>query len=198
MFANCKCKNSAIFTVIIICLAPIFLIVPSMAAAGSDFGQKPWIQVETKHTIIRYKSDRDLLKFHKSVDYGPSLWNRTSSFSSIPVSEVKRMLIQKSDAIFERAQEILDMRKKFKTRTIINIYPDSKELKKAYSIIYKGQCRIRAWYRFRNNSVYINADDVHAGMLAHELAHGIIDRFLLVKPPSETAEILARYVDSHL
>ena len=85
MFANCKCKNSAIFTVIIICLAPIFLIVPSMAAAGSDFGQKPWIQVETKHTIIRYKSDRDLLKFHKSVDYGPSLWNRTSYFSIIQV-----------------------------------------------------------------------------------------------------------------
>ena len=40
--------------------------------------------------------------------------------------------------------------------------------------------------------------DVHAGMLAHELAHAIIDHYLTVRPPAQTAEILARYVDSHL
>jgi hypothetical protein len=30
------------------------------------------------------------------------------------------------------------------------------------------------------------------------LAHFIIDHYLLVRPPAATAEILARYVDSHL
>lgn len=192
MFVNRK--KLALFTVMVICFAFDF----SMAAAESDFRQKSWTKIETKHTIIRYKSDQDLLKFHKSVKYGHDLWNRFSSFHVIPVSEVKRMMIQKTDAVFERVQEILDMQKKFKTRTFINIYPDARELRKAYSMIYKEKCSIRAWYRFKNNTVYINADDIDAGMLAHELAHGIIDRFLLVKPPSETAEILARYVDSHL
>jgi hypothetical protein len=40
--------------------------------------------------------------------------------------------------------------------------------------------------------------DLHEGMLAHEMAHCIIDYFLLVRPPVASAEILARYVDEHL
>jgi len=165
--------------------------------AGDDFAKTPWIQIETTHTIIQYKTEEDLILFHRSVDYGPGKWNRSPVFSSLTLPEVEAMLVQKTDAIFERAQTILDMRKKFK-KTRINIYPDSRELKKAYTMIYRIPCHVRAWYRYRTNTVYINARDVHAGMLAHELAHGIIDHFLIVKPPSETAEILARYVDSHL
>ncbi|MFC1867599.1 hypothetical protein ACFL0H_05635 [Thermodesulfobacteriota bacterium] len=46
--------------------------------------------------------------------------------------------------------------------------------------------------------MYITIEDLHEGMLAHEIAHSIIDHYLTVRPPSESAEILARYVDSHL
>ena len=36
------------------------------------------------------------------------------------------------------------------------------------------------------------------GMLAHEMAHSIIDHYLTVRPPKRSAEILARFVDKHL
>ncbi len=169
----------------------------STVLAGSEYGSKPWTSLATKHTIIKYKSDDTLLKFHKSIKYGRSDWNRSGVFSTIARSELESMLISKVDAIFERAETILDMRKPME-KISINIYPDFSELKHAYSIIYRGKCHVRAWYRFRTNTVYTNVEDVHAGMLAHELAHGIIDHFFKIKPPSETAEILARHVDSHL
>ncbi|MEH0019750.1 MAG: hypothetical protein V6Z89_08855 [Desulfobacter sp.] len=35
-------------------------------------------------------------------------------------------------------------------------------------------------------------------MLAHEIAHAVVDHYLDVRPPRATAEILARYVDAHL
>ena len=35
-------------------------------------------------------------------------------------------------------------------------------------------------------------------MLAHEMAHAIIDNFMKLRLPRATAEILARYVDAHL
>ena len=51
---------------------------------------------------------------------------------------------------------------------------------------------------YEYNTVYLNVQDVHEGMLAHELAHAIIDNFMAVRPPRATAEILATYVDKHL
>mgnify|MGYP006306535879 CR=1 FL=1 len=186
-------KPYKIFFIIIISFT---FIIPSVSAEA-DFSTKPWTELKTKHTIIRYKSHNDLFKFHESVDYGPGKWNKTPLFSDISKTELKQMVSLKTDAIFERAQTILNKKKKIK-KIFIDIYCNAQELKKAYNLIYRGECNVRAWYRHRNRTVYINVEDVHAGMLAHELAHGIIDHFLVVKPPAETAEILARYVDSHL
>ena len=89
------------------------------------------------------------------------------------------------------------MRKKTK-KVIVNIYQNRDQLNQAYTAIYKKECHIRAWYIYEFNTIYLNVEDLHEGMLAHELAHSIIDHFLLVRPPSASAEILARYVDSHL
>lgn len=185
------------------CLCFLLMFMGNMFLAASPglaeqkFGTIPWETVETAHTIIKYKSPEALFTFHKSVKYGRSNWNKSWGISAESIPEIERMLIPKVDAIFERAQKILDMRKKIKPVSI-EIYPDSNELKRIYRLIYREKCKLRAWYRFRTNTVYINAEDVHAGMLAHELAHGIIDNFFKFRPPSETAEILARYVDSHL
>ncbi len=124
-------------------------------------------------------------------------WNKSALISDLSISDIQAMVVLKVDGIFLKAQDILDMKKAFKKVTI-NIYSNTRELKDAYTSIYKGKCNLRAWYRYSTNTVYLNVEDVHAGMLAHELAHGVIDHFLLVKPPSQTAEILARYVDTHL
>jgi hypothetical protein len=80
----------------------------------------------------------------------------------------------------------------------INIYPDQKELHAAYYDMFQKTCKLRAWYIYEKNTIYINAADMHEGILAHEMAHAIIDHFLSVRPPAATAEILARYVDGHL
>jgi len=175
-------------------IAVVFLFVFNIPTSLAD---QLWREIETKHTIIRYKTDQDLLKFHKSIKYGLAEWNKSPTWSTLSNAEIQKMLIKKIDAIFERTQTILDMKKKFKKLAII-IHSNAEELKKAYRSIYGGECKIRAWYRYRNNSVYLNAKDVFKGMLAHELAHGIIDHYLMVKPPGRTAEILATYVDAHL
>ena len=44
----------------------------------------------------------------------------------------------------------------------------------------------------------IRVQDINEGILAHEMAHAIIDHFFDIRPPRATAEILARYVDKHL
>ena len=88
-------------------------------------------------------------------------------------------------------------------KVVIIIYPNNKRFYEARTqiigenLIGKNR-RIRSWYIFKQNAIYINAADVHEGILAHELAHAIIDHYLTIRPPRATAEILARYVDKHL
>jgi hypothetical protein len=156
-----------------------------------------WQNIETKYTIIHYQSLEILKDFDDRVNYGQQQWGFRGLFSTQSSDELIDKIAKKVDVLFERVQEILDMRKKMK-KVIINIYRDEEQLHDAYLRLYNKSCRIRAWYEYEYNTVYINVDDLHEGMLAHELGHAIIDHYLLVRPPSASAEILTRYVDKHL
>ncbi|MBW2673574.1 MAG: hypothetical protein JRD89_09205 [Deltaproteobacteria bacterium] len=164
-------------------------------AATSDTAV--WQKIETGHTIIRYQAPENLKKFDDSIDYSPGEWGITRFFSREDSHAFPDKLKKKIDVLYERAMEMLDMRKRLKKVTI-NIYPDKKQLHAAYTRIYKTECPYRAWYTYENNTIYVNVNDLTEGMLAHEMAHSIIDHFLIIRPPEATAEILARYVDGHL
>ena len=155
-----------------------------------------WQSIETRYTVIRYQSLEDLKDFDNSIDYYPGEWGFTRLFSSKD-SEMMANLIKKVDALNLKVQQILDMRKRMKKVTI-NIYRNKKQLHAAYYKIYGSSCRVRAWYIYEHNTIYINADDVNEGLLAHEMAHCVIDNYLSVRPPRNAAEILATYVDKHL
>ena len=83
-------------------------------------------------------------------------------------------------------------------KVVVYVYPDEEKLHHTFYEMYKRPCETRAWYVYATNTIYLNVDDVHEGILAHELAHSIIRRSLLVRPPKATTEILARYVDENL
>lgn len=153
--------------------------------------------LETKYTILHYRSLEDLEDFEDEIDYSGGIFSKL--FSSSDVDDLQKNVKNEVDALYRRVQEILDMRKKM-NKVTIRIHRNSKEIRRAYTKTYgRGRRGVpRAWFRYKNNTIYVNLDDLHEGMLAHEMAHAIIDNYLLVKPPRVTAEILARYVDRHL
>lgn len=177
-------------------LALLFFL-PGGKSAGNEVKDQQWLTVETKHTIIRYKSPEDLKRINNEIRFSAGshgvLLFLSPRHGKDPAEETGR----KVDAVFERVQQILDMRKSME-KVVINVYHDSSQLHAAFFQIYRQRCRIRAWYRYWNNTIYLNARDLHEGMLAHEMAHAIIDHYMVVRPPRATAEILARYVDEHL
>lgn len=171
----------------------LFILCPVKRALA---GQKAWKALITTHTIIRYQTEADLKEFDKKIVYPPQ--NSFIAFLSGGDSgNLKKRLRKKIDILFRRVQEILDMRKRVK-KVLINVYPNSRQLQGAYQGLYRRKGHLRAWYVYKTNTIYIQVNDMYAGMLAHEMAHAIIDHNLLVAPPDATAEILARYVDAHL
>jgi hypothetical protein len=180
------------------------LLTPYGVVEGKTAGDAGWESVDTKHTIVCYQFAEDLKKFDKKVDYSPGEWGFSQLFSRFSLNRGAVNLKEKVDTLFERVQKILDMRKSVKKVTI-RIYPNKKQLQAAYHNIYREKASLRAWkashrawYVYEHSTVYINADDVHEGMLAHEVAHHIIDNYFEVRAPRATTEILSRYVESRL
>jgi len=163
---------------------------------GETIVEASWQHVKTRYTVIQYQTLKDLSKFNRQVDFSPEEWGVKSLFSSSGSKNPADSAQMKVDAVFERVQEIFDMRKRMR-RVVINIYPQKQFLEIRHRMT-RSKRPIRSWYIFELNTIYINADDVHEGILAHEFAHAIIDHYLTVRPPRTTAEILARYVDKNL
>jgi hypothetical protein len=157
----------------------------------------PWNILDTKYTKIHYHSWKDLKKFNSNIDYSPSSMGLKWLFKKKTPNDIENEIKLKVDVVYEKVQEILDMRKSMEKVTIY-ISHDKQELHSLHQKILKTPCHLRAWYVYELNAIYINVDDIHEGILAHEIAHSIIDHYLLIRPPKATVEILARYVDGHL
>jgi len=156
-----------------------------------------WHHLETRHTIIHFQNNEDLKRFNRKIAYHNGKWGVLGAIfrsnSDTPHDTVRK----KVDGIFEKVQQLLDMRKRM-DKVHIYICRDKKQIQEKYYQIYGKRSRFRAWYAYDLNAVYVNYRDIDEGMLSHELAHSIIDNYLLVRPPRASAEILASYVDLHL
>ena len=174
-----------------------FTFAPTGKVRNETIKKPLWQRIETKHTVIQYENLNDLRKFENKINYTRNESVFKGLFFSSTSKDPKEAIKKKVEALFERVQEILDMRARI-NKIIITIYPDKNRLDEIYYYITGTKCRIRSWYIYESNTIYINAGDVHEGILAHEMAHAIIDHYFSVRPPKATAEILARYVDEHL
>ena len=157
-----------------------------------------WNRLDTRYTVVQYKDLEELKKFDRKIDFSPSEFSLKGLFAESSFEDMMGKIKIKIDALHERVQEILDMRKKSDKKVTINLYNGKKELAQAYQELFGSELRVRAWYIYELNTIYININDVDEGMLAHELAHAVIDHYLTVRPPRASAEILAVYVDTHL
>lgn len=174
---------------------------PGRMAYAGVLSKISWQNLETRYSIIQYETVKDLERFNAKIDYSPDEWGFKNLFSNFKSKDPIASIKKKVDAVFEKAQKILGMHGKIKN-VVIRIYPNKNRFHEVQNKVAgeksRIRTRIRAWYIYEQNTIYINNDDVHEGILAHEIAHAIIDHYLTVRPPRATAEILARYVDKHL
>ena len=144
----------------------------------------------TQYATIYYSDDADIVKFTRNIGSGLQLFSD---------GQDKNPLLAKNrvDRIVERVKQILDMHPPnlhFK----IYIYPAYKELELKYlSMGNFGKSPI-AFYSHKNKAVYVSLSDITDGVLAHEIAHVVINFFFEVPQPARMQEILAQYVDRHL
>ncbi len=160
-------------------------------------GDKFWQSIETKYTVIYYKTLSDLKNFNNHINYPPDTLDPERRFFPGNSKVLQDRIEKKVDALYERVQEILDMGKRLNP-VAIYIFHNNTLLNHAIHSISNKLGRRRSWYFHQGNTIYINANDLSERMLAHEMALSIIYHHLNLPPSQATAKILARHVDRNL
>jgi small-conductance mechanosensitive channel len=150
-------------------------------------------EVKTKHATIVYERDDLLRKFNKKVSMG-SLSYLLRNKKIITVEDEAK---NKLDVIIERVESVLDMFPQNLKFTVILLFSD-KEVQRIYREKYGVRIDYISFYSPRDKTAYISVDDVSLGVLAHELAHVIMDHYFGMPPPAKVHEVLAQYVEKHL
>ncbi len=163
-----------------------FLLVASAAAAFAS-------ELKTQYTIVTYDKEEQLRKFNREVSFGSLSYLLRNRRSITSDDEVRN----KVDVLVERVEAILDMfPRDLKFRIVL--LSNDREVQRVYKNRYGAAVDYISFYSPRDKTVYISVDDVRLGVLAHELAHVILDFYFGVSPPVKIHEVLAQFVETHL
>ena len=106
-------------------------------------------------------------------------------------------IVYKLNLIFLKVQEILDMRPKG-LHVKVRIYREQDDLDRVYMEIFNSENKFITFYIFKLNTIFSSEEKISANVLAHEIAHAIVDNYFSVIPPPKVAELIAQYADVHL
>ena len=130
--------------------------------------------LETKYATIHYAEDQDV---------GVFFWRLSGQRVDFLTGDTA-LIKNRLEELVERVERLLEM------------YPASLHFTIALKAKYEGGNI--AEYSHRTRVVTVALDRVTDGILAHEMAHAVINAYFSVPPPEKAQEILAQYVDKHL
>jgi len=147
-------------------------------------------ELETAYSTISYHSEADLLGFGRTIGKGQAALIRDNARAAQTARE-------EVDRLVYRVKTLLDMHPPLFRFNII-VLSNYGEIEGAYaSLGLSGPAPI-AFYRQKSQTIYVSVDKLTPGVLAHEIAHAVINAFFSTPPPAQMQEILAQYVDRHL
>ena len=172
-----------LFFLIIALINVSFFVVPPV------FAQEEWKTYESNCCTIQYSDAGHLETF--------TLRTGGFKYTSKGLNDNPSNVIKRVDEIMEKVQATLDMYPSDFHISIL-LYPDYQSVEKIFrKFTLTGNIPL-AFYSHKTKSIYVNSDSVTDGVLAHEMAHAVINFYFKVPPPAKMQEILAQYVDLHI
>ena len=98
------------------------------------------------------------------------------------------------DELFMRVQQILDMPMP-KLRVDIRLFRNQRILSAECERLTGKPTDAPAFYFKGKNTIHLHMERLSIGILAHEMAHCIMDHYFVIQPPPKISEMLCQYVD---
>lgn len=180
---------------------PILILVALIACFifvdGVYSEEEAWDVFSTEFSTVFYEKEVDLNTLDRLINLRFSDFYSLGRFEQDVALSIEEILSNKFDAIFNKVEEILDMYPP-RIHVRVNIYKTNDSLDAAYEEIFNEPNTASSFYIYKTNTIYTVEDFISERILAHEMAHCIIDHYFVILPPVKIQEILAAYADVHL
>lgn len=183
------------------CLVLLFMMTAYAAQAtvvseGEFQDGNDWSSVKSIYCTIFFKGGVDIDKINEKIDTYRIDYGLTEK-PGPQGSDAEGEIAYKFDLIFLKVQEILDMRPR-DLYIKVRIYRGQDDLDRVYIEIFGQKNNFIAYYIFKLNTLFSSQEKISANVLAHEIAHCVVDHYFSVIPPTKVAEMIAQYADVHL
>jgi hypothetical protein len=175
---------------IVLCVALLLFLIAPMPAKAEELNHFRGV-----YTEIFYTEDSDLRKLNRRVSIR---WLKIGSKpAGIKEMSLPGIVTKKFDVIRINVERILDM---YPRGSLVgfNILSDQGEVEDVLWKKFRNKTPYRAFYSRRDKNIYLAAERANTNIVAHELAHAVVDLELGAAVPKAVHEILAKYVDTHL
>ena len=169
-------------------------------SGGSCFSQEDtqedgWLNFQSAYFTVYYKPEVNLKRVLGRL-HSRSL----PSYSNLPtytLTGIEAKVAYRLDLIFMRVRDILGMHPD-KAEIKIKIYKNRRNITVELCYLNQADGVCKSFYIYRFNTIYASEQDMTDSVIAHEMAHAVVDNYFSTTPPEKMAEILATNVDLHL
>ncbi|MBL7070779.1 MAG: hypothetical protein ISS26_01240 [Candidatus Omnitrophica bacterium] len=188
--------------IFVISLSLLLLSLPAFAQPFGVYGPEgnveDWVVIESSYATIFVDKDIRIKDVTERIDVSFARYDPIEKQLFLDKgTSPEEKLATKIDIIIRKAKKILDMHP-HDFHVKIRVYGSGDEMWDIYEYIFKERREYKAFYIHGFDTVYIPVEYVTESILAHELAHSIIDTYFKTLPPEKIRELLACYVDVHL
>jgi len=186
----------SLIAILFLCFTPLLSAYAQVTQDLRLLSGEEWVITKSHFCTIYFRYDVDINAVNKKIDTYRIDYGLTVKPPRLG-EDAADIVAYKFDLIFLKVEEILDMRPK-DIHLNAKIYRDQNDLDKVYIEIFNEENKFIAFYAFKLNTLYASEKKISANVLAHEIAHCIVDHYFSVVPPKKVAEIIAQYADLHL
>ena len=166
-------------------LVVLLLLLPSLAGA---------VELQTRYATIHYDSEKQLHKLNRELVLSRNL---AYLLRRRKIMTVNDEVAAKIDIILEQVQVALEMVPAKLTFDLL-LFSTARDAQQELFNRYRKKVDFISFYSRRENVLYLSAKHSKLRVVAHELAHVVVEHYFDRSPPAKIHEVMAQYAASHI
>jgi len=176
-------------------LLSIFLCINPTFGESKTANDDNFNEIKTTSFTIFYEPDVNLKTIRSKLNR--RRFYISGSKKPGKLDSVEEKISYRLNMLFARVKETLDMYP-INIHCKVKIFKSRKKVQNEFKKYANRKAKVKSFYLHRYKTIYMSQDDISDSVMAHEMAHFIIDHYFMIRPPEKVNEMLAIYADSHL